>query len=573
MAGMEAAVSNHVNGTAERAETDTQHLSPHDTKTDSYEEVYEPSKRDTALPSVKTEPTSSTLEEFPVSYEIETKSVGLDGVDDHPTSRTVTNLKHGLTSRASSSERSSPATSVKPASNKKAGTGATKKGMAKKPAVKKRKVNDADGDSVDGRRSNTPVSRTSKTKKQDSVSVTGSPAPEDRKPKKRGKRAGNGEDEDESEIFCICRRPDNHTWMIGCDGGCEDWFHGKCVDIDPRDADLIDKYICPNCSQRGKGCTTWKPMCRLFECRQPARVKVKPPSKYCSDEHGREFMRRQTRHLRLGSSRPHKSHKSQDEDLGSMGGILTAGDLSAVIMGVGSAEEFRKLGNRIVSPPPEADENEASPVEENQTTESAPQGGKKLGLDVDVKDLMYTADESAKLEKLRKLREDLIHRKEMLAVRTSFITLVRQRSKSVVERLKLNDPKGGWKDICGFDSRLSWSDEEFDEWRLSDAGKIALLKGTAEALASSYPVTPTSTDADGDTAMDVENDKDEMAFLTRGICTKKRCERHKQWVKVQQQDIMFEETTADEDLAKCEDEAQAVVERAALRTWAETDAE
>jgi hypothetical protein len=32
--------------------------------------------------------------------------------------------------------------------------------------------------------------------------------------------------------------------MIGCDGECEDWFHGKCVNIDPRDASLIDKYIC-----------------------------------------------------------------------------------------------------------------------------------------------------------------------------------------------------------------------------------------------------------------------------------------------------------------------------------------
>jgi len=248
MAGMDAAVTNLVNGSAKAAnETDSNHLSQHETKTDPYDEVYDPSKRDTAIPSVKTEPASATLDEIPGSDDIETKSAGLDGVDDHPTSKTLTNLKHELTSRASSSERSSPAASVKPASNKKAGTGATKKGTAKKPAAKKRKVNDADADSVDGRRSNTPVSRTSKTKKQGSVSVTGSPAPEDKKPKKRGKRPAGGQGgdyEDGNEVFCICRRPDNHTWMIGCDGGCEDWFHGKCVNIDPRDADLIDKYIC-----------------------------------------------------------------------------------------------------------------------------------------------------------------------------------------------------------------------------------------------------------------------------------------------------------------------------------------
>lgn len=202
----------------------------------------------TAVPFVKTEPTSSTLDKFPSSDDLETKSVGLDGTYDYLTSKKLAGLKTGITSRASSTDRSSPSTSVKPASAKKAASAATKKGTAKKPAAKKRKVNDADADSIDGRRSNTPASRTGKApgKKQSSVSIAGSPAPEDKK--KRGKEQPADDDdedvEDENELFCICRRPDNHTWMIGCDGECEDWFHGKCVNIDPRDADLIDKYIC-----------------------------------------------------------------------------------------------------------------------------------------------------------------------------------------------------------------------------------------------------------------------------------------------------------------------------------------
>jgi COMPASS component SPP1 len=32
--------------------------------------------------------------------------------------------------------------------------------------------------------------------------------------------------------------------MIGCDGECEDWFHGRCVNMRQEDADLVDKYIC-----------------------------------------------------------------------------------------------------------------------------------------------------------------------------------------------------------------------------------------------------------------------------------------------------------------------------------------
>ena len=232
------------------------------TWSDLYDNAYDPSKgtplvanQDTPLPSVKTEPTSSALDKFPASNDLDENSLGLDGTSDYATSKTVANLKHGLTSRASSSDRSSPANSVKPA-NKKPTTNTSKKGTAKKPAAKKRKVNDPDADSLDGRRSNTPVSRASKTpaKKQNSASIAGSPAPEEKKKpqkkKKKGPKPPTAQENDDSDsfdenaIFCICRRPDNHTWMIGCDGDCDDWYHGKCVNIDPRDADLIERYIC-----------------------------------------------------------------------------------------------------------------------------------------------------------------------------------------------------------------------------------------------------------------------------------------------------------------------------------------
>lgn len=543
---------------------------------------------DTALPSVKSEPTSATLDRIPASDDFDTKSISFDGAGDFPTSKKVANLKNnGLNSRASSSERSSPANSVKPTSNKKGGSGTTKKGTAKKPPNKKRKGNDVDADSMDRGRSNTPASVTSKGpgKKQSSVSIAGSPAPEAKNKKKKQKPAkkpvdedGDESFEDENEIFCICRRPDNHTWMIGCDGDCDDWFHGKCVNIDPRDADLIEKYICecpihhppkhgilmriypgPNCNERGKGVTTWKRKCRLPECRKPARVVPKDPSKYCSDEHGREFMRRHTKQLKRDTNR------NEYKSLGSMGGVLTVGDLKAAITGVESVQEFRTLGNQIMPPPPELAKEESPNGEVKTETKS--EDCQKLGLDITANGVEYSPQETAQLGKLREKRDALVHRKEMLAARSAFIELVRQRAKSVVAKLKQNDPKGGWKDICGFDSRLAWADEEFDEWRLSDAGKQALAEGTAEAMAASYSV---KTDADGDTAMDGE-EQDDMEFVTRGICVKKRCERHKQWVKVQQQDITFEEETANRDLKKNEQEACAVAERAVLRQWAEQE--
>lgn len=48
---------------------------------------------------------------------------------------------------------------------------------------------------------------------------------------------------DGMELYCVCRKPDSGKWMIGCDG-CEDWFHGECINVAEEDGDLIDKYFC-----------------------------------------------------------------------------------------------------------------------------------------------------------------------------------------------------------------------------------------------------------------------------------------------------------------------------------------
>lgn len=198
-------------------------------------------------PFVKAEETAATISVVPHLAKSE--------IFNFPTPQKITDLKQESVSRASSMDRSSPAPSVKPAPKKRAGASAmSKKGQAvRKPAAKKRKLNDTE--SVDGttgsrRSSATPSVRgkgtTRRGRKQTSMSLAGSPAPEG---SARGKSQEVDDDleEDEdnsSEVFCICRRPDNHTWMIACDGGCDDWFHGKCVNMKQADADLIDKYIC-----------------------------------------------------------------------------------------------------------------------------------------------------------------------------------------------------------------------------------------------------------------------------------------------------------------------------------------
>lgn len=115
-------------------------------------------------------------------------------------------------------------------------------GGPRKPSAKKRKL-DSRADTPQSQRSGTPNSMlggrsASRPKKQNSATpLQSSPAPDDN---------DEEDDDDESDdgLYCICRKGDDHTWMIACDGGCDDWFHGRCIGIDQRDGNLIDKFIC-----------------------------------------------------------------------------------------------------------------------------------------------------------------------------------------------------------------------------------------------------------------------------------------------------------------------------------------
>ncbi len=71
---------------------------------------------------------------------------------------------------------------------------------------------------------------------------------EKEKEKDKGKdKDKDMKDEDEDEpIYCICRGPEA-GFMVFCDK-CEDWFHGSCVGLKKKQAEKLEKYICPNCA-------------------------------------------------------------------------------------------------------------------------------------------------------------------------------------------------------------------------------------------------------------------------------------------------------------------------------------
>ncbi|GMH05907.1 hypothetical protein Nepgr_007747 [Nepenthes gracilis] len=61
-------------------------------------------------------------------------------------------------------------------------------------------------------------------------------------------RGEEDEDDEQGATLCgACGSSANDEFWICCDV-CEQWFHGKCVNITPAKAENIEQYKCPGCS-------------------------------------------------------------------------------------------------------------------------------------------------------------------------------------------------------------------------------------------------------------------------------------------------------------------------------------
>ncbi|XP_041484443.1 zinc finger protein 43-like isoform X3 [Lytechinus variegatus] len=63
-----------------------------------------------------------------------------------------------------------------------------------------------------------------------------------------------GNDNDQEKLWCICRQPYDERFMICCDK-CEDWFHGKCVNVTKKEGKRMERenisWMCPKCTDSG----------------------------------------------------------------------------------------------------------------------------------------------------------------------------------------------------------------------------------------------------------------------------------------------------------------------------------
>lgn len=68
----------------------------------------------------------------------------------------------------------------------------------------------------------------------------------------------HGEDQYQDKgPYCVCNGPEV-GFMIGCEGGCDGWFHGDCVSIVKEDEDILDYFVCPACTTYTTKKTVWK---------------------------------------------------------------------------------------------------------------------------------------------------------------------------------------------------------------------------------------------------------------------------------------------------------------------------
>ena len=298
-------------------------------------------------------------------------------------------------------------------------------------------------------------------------------------------------------------------------------------------------------------------MCRLETCRNPARVNDPKPSKYCSDAHGLEYMRirhtkRDLEEAKLSASCSTRNRKRRrdnhtdnfgngEDDIGLpedsstlRGGVLRDLELKTLANGVKSVAELRQLGEGVLSP------IQTATIE--------------MGDGNDATNRNFVASESQQLAEIASKREKLEARKHMLEHRDRFLHLVKSRAKRVLDELRKTETV---KDICGFDFRLSWSDDEFLAWADSSEGQQALKSGVLTAA----PTAETITDGE------IQNDacEEDIPEVGKGVCQKRRCERHRTWWKLQQQDILFEKGEVRLAMGKLEGEEEGVRKRAVVR--------
>ncbi|PHH89971.1 hypothetical protein CDD83_4832 [Cordyceps sp. RAO-2017] len=328
--------------------------------------------------------------------------------------------------------------------------------------------------------------------------------------------AASDDDESDNGPYCICRGPDDHRWMIGCEN-CEDWFHGECINITKEVGEsLIEKFICPNCT-KGNRVTIYKKTCALGTCRKPARLTHSQPSVFCSNEHLQTWWERMVGRLPRG--RP--SHEPDEK--------ISQDELMAVLNShLGQAGED---GSWKVAKTPFSG---ALPQENGDTGAGAKDG---------VLSAILSEEETALLGKAANNRLQLEEETLLCHKMLTLMELVQSHKRACVAAGRVTD------DICGYDSRL-------DTVSARDAFAAFVRSPEGEATFKELELGEAPTGDEG----------------PKGMCERKRCKIHGQWQKMLLLGIKYQIREMANQTAELREE-ERIIREAASERWKRKQAE
>ncbi|KAL2117903.1 hypothetical protein VTJ04DRAFT_7563 [Mycothermus thermophilus] len=339
--------------------------------------------------------------------------------------------------------------------------------------------------------------------------------------------AGNSSESDNGP-YCLCRGPDDHRFMIACDR-CEDWFHGECIGMDKHTGEnLVQRYICPNCTEGGRYTTRYKKMCSLPGCINPSRIyDAVRPSIFCSSDHCQAWWEQ------LIATLP----RSKDGAPPEVSDWLTQ-------------EEFIGLLDAPTKPAPAADSESDPPPTAPWHLGQKPFATPPNFWDSPASARALTAEEqeliTTSAAARSQLGEEIILCKKMLQL---IDMAVKQRDAAIAAG------KGTAKDLCGYDTRLDTvgATHQFARFLTSPQGEAIFragrLDGPQEESAATNGINGTNGDAhhpensnhtettgapttngtDSAGPPDLGEDRDDTFPY---MCTKKKCKPHNGWIAI-----------------------------------------
>ncbi|XP_041466092.1 death-inducer obliterator 1-like isoform X2 [Lytechinus variegatus] len=119
-------------------------------------------------------------------------------------------------------------------------------------------------------------------------------------------------DDDPEKLWCICRQPHDGKFMICCDK-CEDWFHGKCVNITKKEGKRMERenlsWMCPKCTEEKKTEAADK-----SKAKDDKSKKSKQETDDSKDAHSKEKARRKSRDRRREEEMEDEEEYIDEED-------------------------------------------------------------------------------------------------------------------------------------------------------------------------------------------------------------------------------------------------------------------